>query len=403
MTTSTFERPQLHTLSVSELLQTASLYFHIPFCHTRCHYCDFNTYAGILPLREPYVRALLTEIALAGEMALLPDGSHRRTRTIFFGGGTPSLLTTQQITRILQASRRAFAVDEGAEISLEANPGTLSPGQLQGLRAAGVNRLSMGAQSFDAGLLKTLGRIHSTEEITQAVNAARKAGFSSINLDFMFGLPAQTMRHWQETLDQALELRPEHFSLYSLIIEEDTPFYTWTAEGRITPGDEDLCADMYEHADERLRAAGYENYEISNWSLPGYQCQHNLTYWWNLPYIGMGAGAHSFFANKRFSDIRDPQEYIRQLKARQWPLAESEEISRVAAMTETAFLGLRTASGLHLPTFEERFSQSFASFVGERLRTVEEAGLLTRDQDWLRLSEHGRLLGNEVFFRLLPD
>ncbi len=348
---------------ISELLQTASLYFHIPFCHTRCHYCDFNTYAGILP----------------------------------------SLLSVEQIARVLTASRAAFAVDEEAEISLEANPGTLSLERLQGLRAAGVNRLSMGAQSFDAELLRALGRIHSPGEITQAVLFARQAGFSSINLDFMFGLPEQTMRQWQETLDEALKLRPEHLSLYSLIIEEGTPFAAWTAEGRITPGDEDLCADMYEYAEERLRAEGYVNYEISNWSLPGHQCQHNLTYWYNLPYIGMGAGAHSSFAGKRFSDVLDPQEYIRLLKAGQMPVAESSEVSRLQEMTETSFLGLRTAMGLHLPTFAQRFGESFAEFVGERLRAVDEAGLLEHAGDWLRLSERGRLLGNEVFFRLLPD
>lgn len=403
MTTSTVDQSQLHTLPIAELLQTVSLYLHIPFCHTRCHYCDFNTYAGMLPLREPYVRALLNEITLAGEMAHLPNGNMRRTRTLFFGGGTPSLLTVEQITRLLERCHQAFAFDEDAEISLEANPGTLDREQLQGLRAAGVNRLSMGAQSFDAGLLHTLGRIHSPEEITQAVHFAREAGFTSLNLDFMFGLPDQSMRHWQETLDQALKLRPEHLSLYSLIIEEGTPFFTWTHEGRITPGDEDLCADMYEYAEERLRAEGYENYEISNWSLPGHQCRHNLTYWWNLPYIGMGAGAHSFFAGKRFSDVLDPQVYIRQLKGGQMPIAESEEVSKLQEMTETCFLSLRTATGLHLPTFMERFGESFDTFVGERLRTVEEAGLLTRERDWLRLSEHGRLLGNEVFFRLLPD
>lgn len=403
MTTRTFDQTELYTQPISELLQTASLYLHIPFCHTRCYYCDFNTYAGILPLREPYVRALLSEITLAGEMACLPDGGPRRTRTIFFGGGTPSLLSVQQVTRLLEGCRQAFAVDEDAEISLEANPGTLNADQLQGLRAAGVNRLSLGSQSFDAGLLKTLGRIHSPEEITQAVHFARLAGFTSINLDFMFGLPGQTMRHWQETLDQALALHPEHLSLYSLIIEEGTPFYTWTHEGRITPGDEDLCADMYEYAEERLRAEGYENYEISNWSLPGHQCRHNLTYWWNLPYIGMGAGAHSFFDGRRFSDVLDPQEYTRLLKGRKLPVAETEEVTRLQEMTETAFLGLRTAAGIHLPTFAERFGESFDQFVGERLQTVYEAGLLEHERDWLRLSEHGRLLGNEVFFRLLPD
>src|SRR6266702_1330041 len=334
---------KIDTLPVQELLETVSLYLHIPFCHTRCYYCDFNTYAGMLPLREPYVRALLTEIALAGELAQHADGGVRRSRTLFFGGGTPSLLTVEQVTRLLHACREAFAVDEYAEITLEANPGTLSPQQLAGLRAAGINRLSIGSQSFDAGLLKTLGRIHSPEEITQALLHARAAGFTSINLDFMFGLPGQTMRHWQETLDQALALHPEHFSLYSLIIEEGTPFYTWAEEGRIIPGDEDLCADMYEYADQRLQTEGYENYEISNWALPGHQSRHNLTYWQNLPYLGMGAGAHSFYGGRRFSNILDPQEYITLLKKQQRPEAESELIGRVQEMSETAFLGLRTA------------------------------------------------------------
>src|SRR5258706_947513 len=394
---------KIDTFPVQELLETVSLYLHIPFCHTRCYYCDFNTYAGILPLREPYVRALLTEIDMAGRMAQHADGTPRRTRTIFFGGGTPSLLTVGQVTRLLDTCRQAFAVDQEAEITLEANPGTLSPEQLPGLRAAGVNRLSLGAQSFDAQLLETLGRIHSPEEIGQALYNARAAGFTSINLDFMFGLPGQTMRHWRETLDRALSLRPEHLSLYSLIIEEGTPFYTWTQEGSITPGDEDLCADMYEYADERLQAAGYENYEISNWALPGHQCRHNLTYWHNLPYLGMGAGAYSSFGGRRFSNVLAPLEYIRLLKARLCPEAESETIERVQEMAETAFLELRTAMGLHLPTFEQRFGVSFTHFAGERLRPVEEAGLLEQKEGWLRLSKRGRLLGNEVFLRLLPD
>jgi oxygen-independent coproporphyrinogen-3 oxidase len=395
--------PQTYTTSIRELLETASLYLHIPFCHTRCHYCDFNTYAGILPMREPYVRAVLTEIELAGKLAQHADGKPRRSRTIYFGGGTPSLLTVAQITRLLNACRKAFAVDEDAEITLEANPGTLSLQQLAGLRAAGVNRLSMGAQSFDAELLKTLGRIHSPGDIVQALRNAYAAGFTSINLDFMFGLPGQTMRHWQETLDQALALHPEHFSLYSLIIEEGTPFYTWTREGLITPADEDLCADMYEYADERLQSEGYENYEISNWALPGHQSRHNLTYWQNLPYLGMGAGAHSCFGGRRFSNILDPQEYINLLEKQQRPQAESETIDRVQEMSETAFLALRTAQGLHLAAFEERFAESFTHYVGDRLRIVEEAGLLEQEQDCLRLSKRGRLLGNAVFLRLLPD
>ncbi len=395
--------PVTSTEPIERLLETASLYLHIPFCHTRCYYCDFNTYAGMLPVREPYVRALLTEIELAGKMAQLADNTPRRSRTIFFGGGTPSLLSVQQMQRLLQACSTAFAVDADAEITLEANPGTLTQEQLVGLRAAGFNRLSMGAQSFDAGLLKALGRIHTPDEITQAVTYARAAGFTSINLDFMFGLPQQTIQQWQETLKQALELRPEHFSLYSLIIEEGTPFYDWTHEGRITPGDEDLCADMYEYADDLLQQAGYINYEISNWALPGHHSRHNLTYWQNLPYIGMGAGAYSYFGNRRFSNERDPLTYNKILKTGRIPEVESEPVEREQEMSETAFLALRTALGLHLPTFEQRFSLPFAQFVGDRLRIVEEAGLLEHGGDWLRLSKRGRLLGNEVFFRLLPE
>lgn len=403
MISSAPEQNQPYTPSIQQMLETVSLYLHIPFCHTRCYYCDFNTYAGILPLREPYVRALLSEIALAGGQAQHADGSLRWARTIFFGGGTPSLLTVAQVRRLLNACRAAFALDEDAEITLEANPGTLTPEQLAGLRAAGINRLSLGSQSFDAHLLKTLGRIHTPEEITLALSSARAAGFTSVNLDFMFGLPGQSMRQWQETLEQAMALRPEHLSLYSLIIEEGTPFFDWTQEGRITPGDEDLCADMYEYADELLQMSGYVNYEISNWALPGHQSRHNLTYWRNLPYIGMGAGAHSFFAGTRFSNERDPQQYINTLKKRQLPVVESETLEKMQEMSETAFLALRTAQGLHLPTFEERFAASFASFAGDRLRMVEEAGLLEQTQEWLRLSTRGRLLGNEVFLRLLPD
>ncbi len=402
-TTQTFQTLLQPTEPIHQLLETTSLYLHIPFCHTRCHYCDFNTYAGILPLREPYVRALLTEIELAGKAVQLALDLPRRSRTIFFGGGTPSMLSVSQISRLLNACFQAFSIDKDAEITLEANPGTLSQEQLEGLRTAGINRLSMGAQSFDADLLNTLGRIHSPAEITQAVQYARAAGFTSINLDFMFGLPNQTMQHWRDTLERALDLHPDHFSLYSLIIEEGTPFHTWTAEGRITPGDEDLCADMYEYADELLQKAGYINYEISNWSLPGHHSRHNLTYWQNLPYIGMGAGAYSSFANSRFSNERDPLAYIKQLKTGHLPEVEREVIEPEQAMAETAFLALRTAIGLHLPTFEQRFAQPFAQFVGNRLRIVEEAGLLEQENGWLRLSQRGRLLGNEVFLRLLPD
>jgi oxygen-independent coproporphyrinogen-3 oxidase len=391
---------------LSSLLESLSLYLHVPFCHTRCYYCDFNTYAGLLSLREPYVRALLTEIELAAEMAQTATGGPRRVRTVYFGGGTPSLLSADQIQRLLAACRRVFVVDSEAEISLEANPGTLSSPHLQALRAAGVNRLSLGAQSFDPHLLKLLGRTHSPEDVAQAVRAARTAGFTSLNLDLMFGLPEQTMAQWRETLLRALELAPDHLSLYSLIVEEGTPFFHWVQEGRLVPADEDLCAEMYEYADALLQEAGYVNYEISNWARPGHECRHNLTYWLNLPYLGLGAGAHSCFGGRRFSNVREPRQYIRLLASRQRPEAESELLSREMQMAETAILALRTARGLSLLAFRERFGLDFWQFAGKRLQHVWEAGLLEYEREnggWLRLSKRGRLLGNEVFLCLLPD
>jgi len=219
-------------------LESLSLYLHVPFCHAKCHYCDFNSYAGMLGQREAYVDALAREIHLAGMRTRRADGTPRRCRTIFFGGGTPSLLTAAQVEALLREARAAFAVDADAEITLEANPGTLEYGRLDALRATGVNRLSMGAQSFDAGLLRWMGRIHSPEEIETAFAAARRAGFSSINLDFIFALPNQSLATWADTLERALALGPEHLSLYSLIVEEGTPLFSWVRDGRVTPADD---------------------------------------------------------------------------------------------------------------------------------------------------------------------
>ncbi|HLY32292.1 MAG TPA: radical SAM family heme chaperone HemW, partial [Ktedonobacterales bacterium] len=353
---------------VSDLLQTVSLYLHIPFCHAKCHYCDFNSYAGMLGLREEYVAALLDEIALAGRRAALPDGSPRRCRTIFFGGGTPSLLTNEQVAAILAAARSAFALDPDAEITLEANPGTLEYAQLDGLRATGVNRLSMGAQSFDPALLRWMGRIHTPEEIETAFAAARAGGFTSVNLDFIFALPGQQVETWQATLERALALSPEHLSLYSLIVEEGTPLFTWVRQGKVTPADEDIAADMYEYAEARLAQAGYRQYEISNWARPGYECQHNLTYWRNLPYIGLGAGAHAWFAGHRFAEERAIRRYIarvRETSAIQateinaglpaGAITQDESITPELEMVETAMVGLRLTTGLDLVAFKARF------------------------------------------------
>jgi oxygen-independent coproporphyrinogen-3 oxidase len=402
------------------LLDTISLYLHIPFCHAKCHYCDFNSYAGMLGLREQYVAALLDEIALAGERTRLPDGSPRRCRTIFFGGGTPSLLTAEQVAAILAASRAAFALDAEAEITLEANPGTLEYGHLDELYAAGVNRLSMGAQSFDAGLLRWMGRIHTPAEIETAFAAGRAAGFEQINLDFIYALPGQSLATWRETLTKAIALAPDHLSLYSLIVEEGTPLNTWVQQGRVRPADEDTAADMYELAEQMLADAGYGHYEISNWARAGHECQHNLTYWHNLPYLGLGAGAHGWYGAHRYSEARPIRDYIARVRETvrsaktgdqttalpALPAAavvEDEAISHTLEMSETAFVGLRLSEGIDRRAFAARFGQDFEQVFGPRLTAVRAAGLLDESATHVRLSERGRLLGNEVFTCLLLE
>ncbi len=399
---------------VLALRESVSLYLHIPFCHVKCHYCDFNSYAGMLGWRERYVEALAREIALAGCRARPNEGQARRCRTVFFGGGTPSLLSAAEVARLVDAAREAFALDSDAEITLEANPGALERGHMDELRAAGINRLSMGAQSFDPALLRWMGRIHTADEIGEAVNAARAANFTNINLDFIFALPGQSLELWSETLERALDIRPEHLSLYSLIVEEDTPLHRWVAEGRVRPADDDTAADMYELAERRLAEAGYAQYEISNWALPGHACQHNLTYWHNLPYIGLGAGAHGWYAGRRYSEARAIGDYLARVRATlasEGPdeealpggaIVESEAISPELEMAETAMLGLRLVGGVSLGDFARRYGRSFDDVFGSRLAETRALGLVEQQGDRLRLTDRGRLLGNEVFERVLP-
>lgn len=397
------------------LLDTISLYLHIPFCRAKCHYCDFNSFAGMLGLREAYVTALVQEIAYAGERARRQDNTPRRCRTIFFGGGTPSLLRAEQVARILQTASQAFLLDPDAEITLEANPGTLEYGHLDELYAAGVNRLSMGAESFDDGLLRWMGRVHGPDEIKSAFAAGRAAGFANVNLDFIYALPGQTLEMWRDTLKEAIKLGPEHLSLYSLIVEEGTPLHSWVQQGRVRPVDDDTAADMYELAGSLLTEAGYEQYEISNWTRDGRMCAHNLTYWHNLPYIGLGAGAHGWYASHRYSEARPIREYINRVMATvqqadsvdkgDVPAAAvvmDEVISRGLEMSETAFVGLRLSEGIDRGAFVQRFGQDFEDVFGPRLGAVRAAGLLDDTQTHVRLSTRGRLLGNEVFECLLP-
>jgi oxygen-independent coproporphyrinogen-3 oxidase len=314
------------------------------------------------------------------------------------------------LRQVLVACFEVFVVEDGAEITSEANPGTVSLDYLSALRNLGVNRLSLGAQSFDQSELAMLGRIHNVEHVELTVRRARAAGFDNLNLDLIYGLPDQTPRSWAHTLERALALEPEHISLYCLTLEEGTPLHDWVEAGRFCHLDPDLAADMVELAEERLAKVGYLRYEISNWSLPGYECAHNLVYWRNRPYLGLGAGAHSSAGECRWWNVRAVHTYIQRMQGLSqtlWPspaAEDGESIDRWLEMGETMMLGLRlTREGVAEADFQKRFGVSLEAIYGDVIRELTGAGLLLWDQDRLRLSERGRLLGNQVFGRFLPS
>jgi oxygen-independent coproporphyrinogen-3 oxidase len=390
-----------------------ALYVHIPFCQAKCPYCDFNSYAGLEAVMAPYVDALIAEIALWREAT-----RDARVTTVFFGGGTPSFLPLGETERVFAALRRSFRLTPDAEITVEANPGSADSASLDGLRRLGFNRLSLGIQSLQNAELRLLGRVHSAAEAREACRAARRAGFENVNLDLIYGLPGQTLAAWQRTLAEAVALRPEHLSLYALTLEEGTPMAADVASGRLPAPDPDLAADMYLWAGETLAAAGYEHYEISNWARPGYRCRHNLVYWRNEPYLGLGAGAHSCLGGFRFAAVRDPREYIREVMATgptpsggglavslaHLPHLESVvQVTDARAMAETVILGLRLAEGVSLAAFRRRFGVGLPSVYGPAVAELTALGLLERSNGRLRLTSKGRLLGNEAFVRFLPD
>jgi len=394
---------------------SVSLYLHIPFCRSKCSYCDFNSYAGLESLIEPYVGALIAEMGLWQE-----PSQDMSVATVFFGGGTPSLLPLPEVGRIAAALRQRFRLAADAEVSCEANPGTVDRPYLQGLRSLGVNRLSLGVQSFHDDELATLGRIHTAAEAREAYHTARQAGFDNVNLDLIYGLPRQTMTAWQHTVSEAIALRPDHLSLYALSLEEGTPLADAVADGRLPPPDADLAADMYLWAEDALAAAGYQHYEISNWALPGRQCRHNLAYWLNEPYLGLGAGAHSSFGGFRFASVKEPHRYIPLVEesakgdgrlaeglasflAGLSHIASVEQMTAARTMAETVVLGLRLVDGLPLEEFRRRFGQELMVVYGPQVEELETLGLLERVDGCLRLTTRGRLLGNEAFLRFLPD
>jgi oxygen-independent coproporphyrinogen-3 oxidase len=388
-----------------------ALYLHLPFCDHKCAYCDFNSYAGLDYLIPSYVDALVRDIELWA-----PRLAGWRVETIFFGGGTPSLTPAPLLARILGAVDRAVYVKPDVEVTLEANPGTVDQGYLEELRALGVNRLSLGVQTFDDGELELLDRIHNSSQAIEAYRAARSAGFDNINLDLMFGLQAQDLDAWRSNLQQACALAPEHLSLYGLTVEPGTKLAAQVSRGAAPEPDADVQADMYEAAEAAMSHAGFCQYEISNWSQPRRPCRHNLDYWRNLPYLGLGAGSHSCFLGRRFAMVRAPGAYIKGVAASDdgsappsAPLAglacvvDEQVLDLRTDASDTAILGLRLNAGVDLPAFAQRYGFTLTAAAGPQLQELTGFGLLEQVGGSLRLTARGRLLSNEVFLRLLPD
>jgi oxygen-independent coproporphyrinogen-3 oxidase len=384
-----------------------SLYFHIPFCVHRCAYCDFNTYAGQSEKIPGYVEALESEVREVAGSA----GQRLPAHTIFFGGGTPSLLSPLQFRSILRTIRQSFTISEDAEISLEANPGTLDLKSLQGLYRLGFNRISLGVQSAHPQELHQLERIHDYFDVIEAVRWARQAGFRNLNLDLIYGLPEQTLERWKSSLELVLGLHPEHLSLYALTIESGTPFGLWEQRGKLPIPDPDLAADMYEWAGDRLKGAGYEQYEISNWAKPSFQCRHNLQYWRGKPYLGFGAGAHGFAAGVRYSNALRIKTYMQRCRAistQPFPLSpaavNSHPVSLFAEMQEAMMTGLRlTLEGVSADEFEQRYRRKLMEIFGEEIDELIRLGLLewVQPKGNLRLTGRGRQVGNQVFLRFV--
>jgi oxygen-independent coproporphyrinogen-3 oxidase len=392
-------------------MQNLALFIFIPFCKIKCTYCDFNAHANLSRLMEPYAEAVAREIR---NSKFEIQNSKFVARSVYFGGGTPSLVPVPHIEKILCACRDAYAIAPDAEITLEANPGTVDAAKLRDLRALGVNRLSIGVQSFDDAALRRLNRGHTVADALATFDLARRVGFDNISLDFIYGLPLQTLDDWRATLERAIALAPEHLSLYALKVEECTGLAHQIARGKYPLPDDDLAAEMYTVAEDMLDAAGYVHYELSNWALEiqnskfvirnmsRYTSRHNVTYWRNEPYFGFGAGAHSCFGGARYWNVLSPLEYIQRIERGESVVAGREEISRELEMAETMILGLRLNEGIVFDVFVKRYGEDAREKYSGQLRELQELGLIELSDTRVCLTPRGRLLSNEVFWRFLP-
>jgi len=371
------------------------LYIHIPFCSAICNYCNFNRGLFDAALKERYVAALMREIAGSGDGAAAD--------TIFFGGGTPSLLEPSEVAAIIGACRTAFAVTADAEITLEANPETVTAGRLAGFRAAGVNRLSYGVQSFRDDELQRLSRLHSASRAAEAFAMARAAGFDNVSLDLMMWLPQQSIAHWLESVDRLVDLAPDHASLYSLELYPNAPLREAMARSKWSLAPDDDAAEMYLEAMTRLDCAGYRQYEISNVAIPGRESRHNLKYWTDGEWLGFGCGASSTRRGVRWKNLSSTTEYIAAVAAGGHLQAERRELTARDALEEALFMGLRLAGGIDLNVVNLRYGVDVWALYGRELERFRDDGLLIYDGRLLRLSRAGMLLANEIMSLFLSS
>ena len=368
------------------------IYIHIPFCKQKCYYCDFPSYAGKEACQDAYLDALLFEIRKEGRAY-----QDRIVDTVFFGGGTPSVLPKEALPRIIAALRESFTLADDAEVSAEANPGTVDKEKLTAWREAGIDRISFGVQSFHDSLLRNIGRIHTAEQATDAIKLAREAGFDNINLDLIYGLPSQTVAMLEDDVKRAVSLGIEHISVYGLIVEEDTVLEAMVDEGKVTlPSDEDEEA-MYDHVTTHLEKVGYHRYEISNYARDGKVCRHNLKYWQFADYLGLGSAAHSFVAGKRFANERSIDDYIRRMTEEGTARLDDEAETIEELRGEYVFLALRTTEGIDTEDFQKTFGMDFFVQYGDIINRMMTQGLLMRDGRYVRLTKLGMKYGNRVF------
>jgi len=373
-----------------------SLYIHVPFCVGKCHYCGFYSTIYTQEQANEYVAALCLEAA---------DNQHvfegRIFDSVYIGGGTPTALSPDQLERLIAVLHKHFHISKDAEFTIEANPKTVSDGQLTLLREAGVSRLSLGVQSFNDDVLKTLGRFHSAQEAVEAFMLAKSAGFTNIGIDLIYGVPGQTDIQWNETLDRAIMLKPEHVSAYSLSIDDGSRFRRETEAGRFAlPGDEQV-ATMYGHAVKNLGLAGYSRYEISNFSLPGFICRHNMNYWERGEYLGLGPGAWSFISGRRYRTIADVREYALRTNAGLSVVGEEEVATLRQAANETVMLGLRMVQGVDLVRYERDFGAEAVQLLEKSAATLKQTGLIEESKERIRLTEKGFLLADAALARLV--